>query len=130
DSDSANGALLESFCQAMNDDFNTAEAVAALFDGCRDLNKALDDDADHQATQQQAASFIAMANMLGLLQQDAETWFQGDAVDTVAIEALIEARVKAKQERDFTQADAIRDELLGQGIVLEDSATGTRWKKA
>ena len=71
-----------------------------------------------------------MTHFLGIAQDDADIWFQAGDVDGQAIDALIEARKQAKLDKDFARADAIRDELLGQGIVLEDSPQGTRWKKA
>jgi len=124
---SATSELPQAFVAAMDDDFNTAEAIAVLFDTCRSLNKALDAGEDGL---EQATLFINMTNLLAILQQDAQAWFQGDDADSVGIEAMIEARNTAKKERDFAKADAIRDALLEQGIVLEDSATGTRWKRA
>ncbi len=119
-------ALPDAFVAAMNDDFNTAEAIAVLFENCRALNRALDSGEDIQHYWQQ---FSGMTQLLGIVQQTSETWFQGDAVHDTAIEEMIQARNIAKQERDFTKADAIRAQLLEKGIVLEDSATGTRWKK-
>lgn len=69
--------------------------------------------------------------MLGLLQEDPEKWFKGDASeDDAAIEALIAERLAAKKARDFAKADALRDQLQAQGIVLEDSKDGTTWRRA
>jgi len=72
---------------------------------------------------------IAMSDLLGVLQQEADAWFQSGDVDSVRIEAHIEARKQARKDRDFTRADAIRDELAAEGIVLEDGPSGTSWKK-
>ena len=115
------GELPQAFIDAMNDDFNTAEAVAILFETCRALNKQYDENL--------AASFVAMSQMLNILNHEPDVWFQGDDVNTSAIEALVLARDEAKKAKDYAKADSIRDELLAQGIVLEDSAEGTRWKK-
>ncbi len=114
------------FIQAMDDDLNTPEALAYLYEVCRNLNKALDKGEESSALQ---AAFIAMTNFLGIVQDDAQAWFQAGDVDAQVIDALIEARKQAKLDKDFAKADAIRDELLAQGIVLEDSPQGTRWKK-
>ncbi len=116
----------DSFAAAMNDDFNTPEALAALFDVCRRINKNLDSGADVSADM---AAFYAMTDMLGIVQQDAQAWFQAGDVDAARIEALIDERNQARKDRDFARADAIRDELAAEGIVLEDGANGTGWKK-
>lgn len=118
--------LPQVFVDAMNDDFNTAEAMAVLFECCREINKVLNAGQNGDSL---LGQFMAMLNFLGLVQQDAKAWFQGHDVDVTAIEVLIEARDRAKQNRDFSKADAIRDELTALNIVLEDSAEGTRWKK-
>ena len=115
------GELPQAFVDAMNDDFNTAEAVAILFETCRALNKHYDETL--------AASFVAMSQMLNILNHEPDAWFQGVDADTANIETLVLARDEAKKAKDYAKADAIRDELLAQGIVLEDSAEGTRWKQ-
>jgi len=119
--------LPANFKAAMDDDFNTAEAVAILFETCRGLNKALDAGEDIAKIWQQ---FVSMSDFLAIVQNDAQAWFQGADVDVSVIEGLIEERATAKQNRDFSRSDAIRDQLLGQGIVLEDTADGVRWKRA
>jgi len=120
------GEVSLTFMQAMNDDFNTPEALASLYDTNRTLNKALNagDDASDLTAQ-----FIAMLDMLSIGQHDAASWFHAGDVDVAHIEALIVERAEAKQDRDFARADAIRDELAGDSIVLEDGASGTTWKK-
>jgi len=118
--------LTPDFIAAMNDDFNTAEALAVLFDTARSMNKALDAGEDVTAS---AASFAAMCGILGIVQEDVDVWFQGGDVDAAHIEALITEREQARKNRDFTRADAIRDELTSRGIVLEDGSEGTQWKK-
>jgi len=118
--------LSAEFCDAMNDDFNTPEALAALFDVNRALNKALNENADVTVL---VAQFNAMLSSLGLVQHDADSWFQSGNVDVSRIETLIAERIDAKKSRDFARADAIRNELTADGIVLEDSPSGTTWKK-
>jgi cysteinyl-tRNA synthetase len=119
--------LPAAFTTAMNDDFNTPEALACLFDICRLLNKGLDSDEDVSMLFDQ---FRSMTGVLGIVQQDAEAWFKSGDVDSEYIEALINERSAAKKSRDFSRADAIRDQLSAEGIILEDSPTGTTWKKA
>jgi cysteinyl-tRNA synthetase len=114
------------FSSAMNDDFNTPEGLAELFECSRRINKGLNDDVDMSLDIQH---FSAMSALLGIVQQDAETWFQGNSDDSAVIEALIVERAEAKKARDFARSDAIRDELAAQGIVLEDGASGTTWKR-
>lgn len=120
-------SLPDAFKAALDDDFNTAEAISLLFDVCRDLNKAIEDDTEKSAL---AGQFVAMCTLLGIVQIDAALWFQGENEDAQYIDALIAERAIAKQQKDFARADKIRQMLLNQGIVLEDSATGTLWKKA
>ena len=115
------------FHDAMNDDLNTPEALAEVFECSRQINKAFDKHAD---VAEDAASFVMMTELLGIVSQDADVWFQGDVDEGEAIEAMIEARAQAKKVRDFSRADAIRAELLAQGVVLEDGVNGTIWKRS
>ena len=104
---------------ALCDDLNTPLAIA----GMRVLA-----DAALGGDQEAAAGLRAAGDVLGLLQQTPEAWFRGGA-DSMAIEAAIAERLAARKARDFARADAIRTELLAQGIVLEDSASGTTWRR-
>lgn len=112
----------EGVLKALTDDLNTPMAIAELH-ALAGLALAGDRAA--------AGALKAGAGMLGLLQEDPEKWFKGDASeDDAAIEALIAERLAAKKARDFAKADALRDQLQAQGIVLEDSKDGTTWRRA
>ena len=76
------------------------------------------------------AELLANAELIGLLQVDLATWFQGgEDLDDAAIDALIAEREQARTDRDFARADEIRDQLAAMGVVLEDGAGGTRWRR-
>jgi cysteinyl-tRNA synthetase len=109
------------FKAAMDEDFGTPEAVAVLFDLASEVNRT--------GSAQGAAELRALGGCLGLLQQDAEAFLQsGSTIDATLIEQLIAQRAQAKAAKDFAGADAIRKQLLEQGIVLKDSASGTTWE--
>jgi cysteinyl-tRNA synthetase len=107
---------------ALCDDLNTPQALAEL--------AVLADAARQSGTPEAKAALLGGGALLGLLQQDPEAWFKRggeQAVDSVRIEALLEERRSARAARDFKRADAIRDELAGMNIAIEDGAQGTRW---
>ncbi len=113
------------FMEAMQDDFNTPEAIAVLFDLANQVNKT--------KSPVLAGELKAMAGILGLLQRDAQQFLQAgeqNAGQNEQIQAKIEARAQAKRDKNFALADSIRAELLAQGIILEDSAQGTTWRRA
>jgi len=110
----------------MNDDFNTPEALAVMFALSKEINRKLNAGED-AATE--AAQLVSMSELLGIVQQSAESWFHSGDEDSSWIEALIIERNEARKSRDFARADAIRDELAGKGIVLEDGPDGTGWKR-
>ena len=111
---------------AMDDDFNTPEAMAVLFDLANEVNRTQSVDS--------AAQLKALGGVFGLLQRDPTEFLQGGAtasgLDDATIDSQIAARITAKQAKNFAEADRIRKELLAAGIVLEDSATGTTWRRA
>lgn len=114
--------------EALADDLNTPLAISCLHELANNLNKA--ETADEQARCK--GELLASADLLGLLWQDAESWFKGGENDAAAaaIEAKIAERAAAKKNKDYALADKIRNELKEQGILLEDTPQGTTWKKA
>ncbi|TFH86811.1 cysteine--tRNA ligase [Billgrantia azerbaijanica] len=126
---SVDGRFAERFVAAMDDDFNTPEALSALFELVRELNRAKQE-APEQAPAL-AFELRRLAGVLGLLGQEPSRFLQGGAtalpLPEAEIEAKIAARAEAKRARDFATADAIRDELAALGILLKDSREGTRW---
>ena len=113
------------FAAAMNDDFGTPEAMAVLFDLASEANRTRDS--------QVSGLLKALGAVLGLLQDDPKTWLQAGAGEGVlseaSIQGLIEQRQVAKAAKDFAQADALRQQLLSQGVALKDGPQGTTWER-
>ena len=118
----------QGFQQAMDDDLNAPEAMSVLFEVAREINRNRDSAPDTAA--QLAHVLIELAEVMGLLQQSPEEFLQGDDDDVAKIEALIAKRNQARADKDWAAADEARDELTNMGIVLEDGAEGTRWRRA
>ncbi len=119
------------FNEAMNDDFNTPEAYSVLFDMAREINRLKVKGSDMAAANALGAKLKQLADVLGLLKQTPEAFFRGEGnQDEVAeIEALIAQRNRARAEKDWPAADKARDALNALGVVLEDCADGTTWRK-
>ncbi len=122
----------KSFILAMDDDFNTPDALAVLFELAREINKHRQNKEDQQA-QQLAAILKNLAETLGLLTGDVEDWFKGnsdpDGLNDDSIEELIQQRLDAKSNKDWALADKIRDQLNENGISLEDKGNQTLWRR-
>ncbi len=133
-------ALSRRFAEAMDDDFNTPGAIAALQDGARELNVA------KAAGERLKASTLAaelrqLGSLLGLLEHAPDQWLatastlaEGSQstvgnLDPAAIERQVAARIEARRQRNWAESDRIRDELAAAGIVLEDGAAGTTWRR-
>lgn len=121
------------FDRAMCDDFNTAGAIAVLFELVRDINRAKREDSDRQHS---LASLLRnLGGVIGLLQADPDEFLQsasgkhGDGLANTAIDDLVGQRLQAREQKDWAAADRIRDELSAAGIVIEDGADGTRWRR-
>ncbi|MBO0611554.1 MAG: cysteine--tRNA ligase [Pseudomonadota bacterium] len=121
------------FIAAMDDDFNTPEAIAVLFELAGDINRIRKTQSDASAAAL-GALLQRLGNVVGLLQEDPESWFKGAAgagdLDDAAIESLIQQRLDARKAKQWAESDRIRDELKAQGVLLEDGAGGTTWKRA
>ena len=113
------------FREAMDDDFNTPEAFAVLFDLANEVNRT--------RFAAKAGLLRALGGVLGLLGRDPEEFLRGDLPEgwtPERIEALIAARAAAKRAKNYAEADRIRKELAEAGIALEDTPQGTTWRGA
>ncbi len=108
----------------MDDDFNTADAVAAIFELVRYSNTNADAEKTKEYLGKIKDLIVKLADVLGLIVEKKEEILAED------IEKLIEERQAARKAKDFARADAIRDELLEKGIILKDTREGVQWKRA
>ena len=114
----------ENFEKAMEDDFNTADAIAAIFDFVKFINTNTDGNSSKEYLEKLHDRLATLADVLGIIVDRDEEMLDEE------IEALIEERQTARKNRDFARADQIREELLAKGIVLEDTREGVKWRRA
>jgi len=114
----------QNFEKVMDDDFNTADAISAIFDLVRFINSNVNENSSKVFLEELKKEIVELADILGLIVDKVEEL--GDE----EIEKLIEERQAARKNKDFARADEIRAELLEKGIVLEDTREGVKWKKA
>jgi cysteinyl-tRNA synthetase len=134
------GGASRRFAEAMNDDFNTPEALAAMQSAARELNIARTA-GDRGRAAQLAAELRHLGGILGLLGHEPEAWLatrseltgsasaEMEPIDAAAIERLVKARIAARRARNWAESDRIRDELAARGVVVEDGPTGTTWRR-
>ncbi len=130
----ADSATRTAFMAAMDDDFNTPLAIAQLFEIAREVNRCRTTDTIKAAAL--ASELLELGGMLGLLQQDAESFLQAGVVDdngaglsNQAIDTLIQQRLQARANKDWAGSDRIRDQLKAAGVVIEDGPQGTTWRR-
>lgn len=122
------------FEKAMQDDFNTPEAIAVLFELAKETNRQRE--ADPQQASQMAGQLRHMGSLLGLLQDDPQTFLQGKSqhhhtgLSDAEVDELIKQRNQARIDKNWAESDRLRDELKAQGIILEDSGGSTSWRRA
>jgi cysteinyl-tRNA synthetase len=136
-SDIEEGSFKDHFVQAMDDDLNTAAALGLIFDKIRDINRLIDssislDNIKPQLIRERA-EILGCAKTMGLLEEEPSQFLKkitetSSRIDIEEIEILIQARNKARKEKDWLKADAIRDELSEKDIILEDGPKGTKWR--
>ncbi len=116
----------EKFDQAMDDDLNTADAIAAIFDMVRDINSVMIDGKphSHETVDRLLSYFKTFSDVIGCFTVEGEENLDDE------IEQLIEERQNARKAKNFAEADRIRDELKSRGIILEDTPQGVKWRKA
>lgn len=107
----------------MEDDFNTADAITAIFELVKFANTTADGESSKVYTKALLDRIVSLCDILGLIVEKKEEMLDAD------IEALIEERTQARKEKNFKRADEIRDELLEKGIVLKDTREGVQWKR-
>ena len=131
EADAVEESYVKHFYKVMDDDFNTPEAVSLLHDIAHEINRLKDDDPERARLL--ASTLRHLGGILGILQESPQKFLQAgenaSGYSAEDIEELIEQRALAKQDKDFKEADRIRDLLAAQGIVLEDTSRGTTWRR-
>ena len=112
------------FCEVMDDDLNTADAVSVLFDFARELNIATEERRSRAFLETALAKFLRLCDVLGVVRPEE----RGD--EDEKIEAMVKERAEARSAKDFARADRLRDELTAMGIVMEDTKDGVKWHRA
>jgi len=130
------------FCEAMDDDFNTARALAVVFDAARQANRHMDDKTDANDSKVAAQlgllrnAILRMGKVLGVLNQPADSYFsdkismqaEKQDIDPAEVESLLKERTTARKDKDWARADEIRDRLAAMDVVIEDRPDGTIWR--
>lgn len=124
--------FLQKFSAAMNDDFNTPEAVAVLFEVAKEINRVKAEDSNRARAL--SATLVQLGDVLGILQQQPEQFLKSSSADSAddeeaEIEQLIAQRNQARADKNWAEADKIRDQLQQKGIVLEDKDGQTNWRR-
>jgi cysteinyl-tRNA synthetase len=117
---------VRAFRESLDDDLNTAEALASVFEYIRDANSAMDSGEFRASNSQAAIEFLRLFDQVFDVLQPTQ---QTNAIADSEVESLIEERAAAKKAKNFARSDAIREELLEKGILLEDTKAGVRWKR-
>lgn len=117
-------ALVEKYEEAMEDDFNTADAIAAIFEIVKLANTNTDAESTKAFVQFLFDKIVGLSDILGLIVNKKEEVLDEE------VEKLIEERQAARKAKDFAKADEIRDKLADMGIILKDTREGVQWKRA
>ncbi len=140
DSENSGGVCWNRFCEAMDDDFNTARGIGILFDAVHRINRILDNDQmsseSIQKVRSSYADILKTGNILGILCEPARVYFdkkntqtlESKSIDPAKIDKMVEERIAARKAKDWAEADRIRQQLADMGITVEDRPDGTIWK--
>jgi len=136
--DTPSGDYWKLFCEAMDDDFNTARGIGILFITVRDVNRILDEtnNAISATVESACEDIVRMGGVLGILSESPETYFEkkrakgleNKSIDPAVIDEMIRERNNARKSKDWKKADTIRAELEDMNIILEDKPEGTVWR--
>lgn len=116
----------KNFEKAMDDDLNTADAITAIFDLVKNINIHVDENSSKPFVKKSLEILEELTRVLGIMEEEREV----DRELEERVQALLEERQQARKEKNFARADEIRDALLAEGIIIEDTRAGTKWKKA